>query len=220
MVVPVKPLPGTMTDPRFPDEDGRPMGDTDFHSDALIWLREALQDFLGNWAGWYVASNIILYWDFNNPKSRRDPDVLVARGVGGHRRRSFRVWEEGTSPCVLFEVASKKTWREDVGPKRTLYARIGIREYFVFDPEAKYVRPPLQGFRLRKGAYVRIRPAADGSLASKELGLRMVREGPMLRLIDVRTGQPIPTRHERADELAAEVERLRAELKRRKRSKE
>ena len=46
MIVPVKPLPGTTIDPRFPDEDGRPMGDTDFHSDALIWLREALQDFL------------------------------------------------------------------------------------------------------------------------------------------------------------------------------
>jgi Uma2 family endonuclease len=244
MIVPLKPLPGTTIDPRFPDEDGRPMGDTDFHSDALIWLREALQDFLAKWVGWYVASNIILYWDVNNPNSRRDPDILVARGVGSHRRRSFRVWEEGTLPCVLFEVASKKTWREDVGPKRTLYAQIGIREYFLFDPEAKYVRPPLQGFRLRKGTYVRIRPAADGSLTSKELSLRMVPEGSMLRLIDATTGEPIPTRRERADklaaevaigrrfgaalkrerrradELAAEVERLRAELRRRKRSKD
>jgi Uma2 family endonuclease len=219
MIVPIKPLPGTTIDPRFPDEDGRPMGDTDFHSDALIWLREALQDFLASWADWYVASNIILYWDFDNPNNRRDPDILVARGVGNHRRRSFRVWEEGTLPCVLFEVASKNTWREDVGPKFVQYARVGIPEYFLFDPEDRYIRPALQGFRLKKGLYVPIKPARDGSLKSKELGLRMVPEGPMLRLIDATTGEGIPTRAERAAELAAEVERLRAELKRRKRSK-
>jgi Uma2 family endonuclease len=221
MIVPFRPLPGTIPDPRFPDQDGRFMGDTDFHFAALIWLREALQDYLIRPPGWYVASNLILYWDVNDPKKRRDPDILVARGVGSHFRRSFRVWEEGTLPCALFEVASKRTWREDVGPKRTLYAQLGIREYFIFDPEGKYVRPPLQGFRLRKGTYARIKPAADGGLMSKEVGLRMAPEGPMLRLIDAATGEPIPTRQERAAELAAEVERLRAELKRqrRKRSK-
>src|SRR5207253_673154 len=114
---------------------------------------------------------------FNNPRDRRDPDILVARGVGDHIRRSFRVWEEGTLPCVLFEVASKKTWRNDVGPKKELYATIGIPEYFIFDPEKKYVRPPLQGFRLKKkGVYAAIQPARDGSLRSRELGLRMVPE--------------------------------------------
>jgi Uma2 family endonuclease len=230
----MKPLPGTTIDPRFPDEDGRPMGDTDFHSAALIWLRQALEDFFAHDPGWYVASNLILYWDFDNPQSRRDPDILVARGVGNHFRRSFRVWEERTLPCTLFEVASKNTWRQDVGPKRTLYAQVGIPEYFIFDPEHRYIKPVLQGFRLRKGEYVPIRPARDGSLTSKQLGLRLVVEGPMLRLVDLETGAPVPTRGERAeqereraeeekkrsDELAAEVARLRAELKRRRRTKE
>jgi Uma2 family endonuclease len=230
MIVPFRPLPGTTINPRFPDEDGRFMGDTDFHYAALIWLKEALQDYLTRPPGWYVASNLILYWDFNDPKKRRDPDILVARGVGGHFRRSFRVWEEGTFPRVLFEIASKKTWREDVGPKKQLYADLGIPEYFIFDPEGKYIRPVLQGFRHKKrGVYTAIRPARDGSLTSKELGLCMVPEGAMLRLIEAATGEPIPIRLERAeqekrraDELAAEVERLRAELKRqrRRRSKE
>jgi Uma2 family endonuclease len=234
MIVPIQPLPGTTIDPRFPDEDGRPMGDTDFHSDALIWLREALQDFLANWAGWYVASNIILYWDYDNPNNRRDPDILVARDVGSHSRRSFRVWEEGTLPCVLFEVASRTTWRQDVGPKHNLYERLGVPEYFLFDPEYRYIKPALQGFRLKKGLYVPIKPSRDGSLTSKQLGLRLVPEGRMLRLVDLKTGEPIPTRAERAelekrradeekrraDELAAEVARLRAKLTRRKRSKD
>jgi len=228
MIVPLKPLPGTTIDPRFPDEDGRPMGDTGFHYAAIFWLYETLQDYLTGPPGWFIASNLILYWDFNDPKKRRDPDILVARGVGDHTRRSFRVWEEGTLPCVLFEVASKKTWREDVGPKVEVYAAIGIPEYFIFDPEKKYVHPPLQGFRLKKkGVYAVIRPARDGSLTSKELGLRMMPEGGMLRLIDAATGELLPTRQERAarerkraDELAAEVEQLRAELKRQKRSKD
>jgi Uma2 family endonuclease len=210
------PLPGTTIDPRFPDEDGRPMGDTDFHSEALILLRQALEDYLAGKGGWYVASNLILYWDYHNPNNRRDPDVLVARGVGSHRRRSFRVWEEGTLPCVLFEIASRKTWREDVGEKRRLYAEIGIPEYFIFDPEARYIDPPLQGFRRRKGVYVPMKGARDGSLVSRELGLRLVREGILLRLIDRKTGERVLTRRERAEELAAEVKQLRALLRRRR----
>jgi Uma2 family endonuclease len=214
-------LPGTVYDPRFPDADGRFMGDTDFHSDAIIWLSQSLRDFFGE-SNWYVAVNLILYWDQLNPQNRRDPDVLVARGVGNHRRRSFRVWEEGTLPCTLFEIASRRSWRQDIGAKRTLYAEIGVPEYFIFDPEDRYVDPPLQGFRLRRGIYVAIRPAGDGSLTSRQLGLRMIREGTMLRLIDAATGAPIPTPAERADqekkradELAAELKRLRARKPRR-----
>ena len=38
------PLPGTVPDPRYPDEDGRFMGDTDFHNVAMTDLKQALQD--------------------------------------------------------------------------------------------------------------------------------------------------------------------------------
>lgn len=31
-------LPGTCPDPRYPDSDGRFMGDTDYHNIAMIWL--------------------------------------------------------------------------------------------------------------------------------------------------------------------------------------
>jgi hypothetical protein len=203
------------------------MGDTDFHSVALIWLRQALEDFFALVADVYVASNLIFYYDRSNYKNRRDPDVLVARGVGKHFRRSFRLWEENTVPCTLFEILSEGTWQEDVGEKRELYARLGVAEYFLFDPEDKYLDPPLQGFRLKKGKYVALKPAADGSLLSIELGLRLIAEGSMLRLIDAKTGNPILTREEqaqqerqRANELAAEVTRLRSLLGRRQPPKE
>jgi hypothetical protein len=213
------PLSGTVPDPRYPDSDGRFMGETDFHNVAMIWLREAIQDHFADHLV-YVASNLIFYFKQGDPKSRKDPDVLVAKGVGKHRRRSYRIWEEKVLPCTLFEIASRRTWRVDLGEKRHLYASLGVKEYFVFDPEGCYLKPVLQGFRAIKKKSVPMKPAADSSLVSKALGLRLLPEGEMLRLIDLQTGQPVPTRaeraeqqRERADQLQAEVERLQALLR-------
>src|SRR5687767_12952333 len=131
----VRPLPGTLPDPLYPDSDGRPMGDTDFHSRALMWLWQALLDFFSTRPDVYVACNLLFYFERGNPSGRRDPDILVARGVGNHLRRSFRVWEENALPCTLFEIASFGTWQDDLYEKRHLYARLGVMEYFLFDPE-------------------------------------------------------------------------------------
>ena len=215
-----QPLPGTTIDPMYPDEDGRPMGDTDFHSIALIGLRLALENFFAKLMDVYIATNLIFYYEQGNPKARRDPDVLVAKSVvGRHRRRSFRLWEEKVLPCTLFEIASKHTWRVDVGEKRDLYATIGVPEYFIFDPEDRYIDPALQGFRSSKGKSVPMKPAKDGSLISKQLGLRMVPEGSMLRLYDVTTGERILTPQEQAERQEAEIKTLRAENERLRRGK-
>jgi Uma2 family endonuclease len=209
-------LPGTLYDPRYPDEDGRPMGDTDFHNIAQILLREGLEDRFADQMV-YVASNLIYYFKEGDPKARRDPDVLVAKKVRKHRRRSYRIWEEKVVPSPLFEIASKRTWRIDLNEKRFLYARLGVKEYFVFDPEGCFLDPVLQGFRTVKGRSVPMKPAGDGSLVSKELGLRLVPEGGMLRLIDLKTGQPVLTRVEQAEQ---ERERAKQERERAKQAKQ
>ena len=230
------PLPGTIEDPRYPDSDGRFMGDTDFHNRALSQIRDDLDDHFAAEADVYVASNLLMYYEKGDRTARRDPDILFARGVGKHKRRSFRFWEEKKVPRVLFEVASKRTWHVDLGDKRCLYAKLGIKEYFLYDPEALYLDPPLQGFRLVNGRSVPIKPNADGSLTSRELGLRLVVEGDILRFIDASTGRPLLTRAERAEkaeplaqqnqelteqkaewtdekkELSAEIEKLRKRI--------
>lgn len=191
------PLPGTRVDPLYPDSDGRPMGDTDFHTDALVWLRDALRDFYAEAPDVYVAANIVLYYQQDTPKRRRDPDVLVAKGVAGkHRRRSFRIWEEQVVPQVLFEIASRDTWRVDLHDKPAEYAALGVKEYFLYDPEGVYLAPVLQGFRTVRGQPVPLKAAADGSLVSKQLGLRLVPEGAMLRLRERQTDAPLLTRLE------------------------
>ena len=231
-------LPGTLPDPRYPDSDGKPMAETPLHVAAIIWLFQALQDLLARRSDVWLAANLFFYYERNKGGKRYrrvSPDVLVANGVGNHMRRSYRVWEEHVPPSVLFEISSKDTWRKDLHDKRALYARLKVAEYFLFDPESKYLDPPLQGFRLEKGVSVPIAPAADGSLLSVELGVRLLVEGGMLRLLRAKTGQPILTRAERvqqekqraqqekqraqqekqrADALAAENAALQAELQR------
>jgi Uma2 family endonuclease len=212
-----RPLPGTTRDPLYPDSDGKPMSETDFHSDAMVWLRDALRDYFAA-AGRddvYVGMNLLLYYEQGNPAGRRDPDVLVAKGVGNHKRLSFRTWEENAVPQVIFEVSSPSTWRKDIGAKRKLYERLGVTEYFLFDPQGIFLDPRLRGFRLEKGVYVPLAPSADGSLTSEELGLRLTVEEAMLRLSDLQTGAVVLTRSERADE-----ERLQAEQDRRRAEKE
>ena len=137
-----------------------------------------------------------------DPRSWRDPDILVAKGVGKHMRRSYRLWEEKVRPRVFFEIVSKRTRRVDTGERVLLYESLKIREYFLFDPEGPFLKPPLQGYRLVRGRYVRLTPDAEGGLVSKELGLRMVPEDDsMLRLYDLKTGRPILTRLEYVKEL-------------------
>ena len=200
------PLPGTTTDPLYPSWDGKPMGETDFHTAAILVLREALEDYYAA-AGRtdvYVASNMLLYYAQNFSDARRDPDVLVALGTGTHRRQSFRVWEEGRLPDVVFEIASKSTHAEDTGDKFQVYQCLGIREYYLFDPQGEFYSPTLMGYRLVRGRYSRVRPVEGDALPSRQLGLWLVGQGSELRLIDPATREMIPTRRERIEQVEEE----------------
>jgi hypothetical protein len=75
-----------------------------------------------------------------------------------------------------------------------------VEEYFLFDPEAAVLKPPLQGFRLKANKYVPIPRANDGSLHSEQLAMRLVAEGMILRLIDATTGERLLSGPEQAEE--------------------
>jgi Uma2 family endonuclease len=198
------------------------MAETGIHVQAIMLLHQALEDFFRDRPDVFLASDMFWYFVEGNPKARIAPDVMVVPGVGNRSRRSFFTWSEGGAvPAVVFEMASEKTWKVDLGKKSDRYASLGVREYFVFDPEELYlVAPPLRGFRLRAGKYAQMRPTG-GDWVSK-LGFRMRPEGMMLRLINDATGEPIPTRAEAVEQAQAnlrqaeaEVERLRAMLRQR-----
>ncbi|QEL20325.1 Uma2 family endonuclease [Limnoglobus roseus] len=208
----------------YPSEDGEPMAETPIHAEAMMLLHQALQDFYADRSDVFIATDAFWYWEEGNPEARVAPDVMVVPGVGQRDRRSFFSWEDnGAVPAVVFEFASRGTYQTDEEDKFFLYEELGVREYFLFDPEGAYLSTPLKGYRLGE-VYGRLRPT-DGMIESL-LGFKLRAEGRMLRLYDARNNVPIPTRLERADaerqradaerqradQLQAEVERLKAIL--------
>lgn len=197
-------------DVEYPSSDGQPMAETWLHVRAIMWLHQALEDFFRDRPDVFVASDLFWYWEQGNPAAKVAPDVMAIPGVGVRPRRSFFSWEEnGAIPAVVFEMASRGTVDEDLTTKFFQYEDLGVREYFLFDPEGTNMTPAFQGYRLNGTAYRRLR---DTELTS-ELGFGLRPEETMLRLIDLKTGQPIPTREEavEAARKAAEVERQRFE---------
>jgi Uma2 family endonuclease len=200
------------------------MGETDVNIDALIYLREALRDYFRDDPQIYVAGNMLLYYEEGNPAACVAPDVFVVQGVAKGERRTYRLWEEGLAPVVVFEITSRGSRLEDLGTKRAVYAMLGVREYFLYDPLGEYLRPPLQGYCLQEGEYGRVSPGAAGELVSQALGLELRVEDGRLRLVNPVTGERLLTPAEalmarrvadaRASRAEAEAERLRAELAR------
>src|SRR5712691_11285 len=187
------------------------MGETDVHIDALIYLREALRDHFREAPQVYVAGNMFLYYEEGNPTACVAPDVFVVQGVGKHERRTYRLWEEGQPPAVVFEITSRGTRLEDLGTKRAVYAMLGVQEYFVYDPLGEYLRPPLQGYRLHEGEYQRLPPAGEEGFTSQVLGLELRVEAGRLRVVDLTTGERLLTPAEAQAARRAEATARRAE---------
>ena len=199
----------------YPAEDGEPMAETQIHIHTIILLFQALEDYLAQRLDIYIAADMFWYWEKGNVGACRAPDVMVIKGVGRRVRRSFLSWQENDAvPCVIFEMASKGTWRENLKEKRKLYEALGVREYFIFDPEARYLRPPLRGFRLgENGVFVPLRHDGDGLLHCEELAIHLRAEGESLRLVDAETGKPVLSRTERieTEQKCAKLEKRRAD---------
>jgi Uma2 family endonuclease len=199
----------------YPESDGKPMAETPAHRQALNDTIEILIDFFRNNPTVYVSGNMMLYYEEGEPSESVAPDVFVVKGVSKTERRVYKLWEENRPPTVVFEFTSRATRLDDVGNKKALYALLGAREYFICDPLAEYLSPPLQGFSLERGEYRRLPVESDDSLVSQELGLRLKLENSRLRLSVVATGEPLLTPAEaleKARAAAAEIESLKAEL--------
>jgi Uma2 family endonuclease len=207
-------VPDQEEDSLYPSSDGEPMAETTLHVQAIIWLFEALQDLFRSAADVFVAADLMWYWEEGNQNACKAPDVMVVKGVDKRERRSWLGWRErNPTPNAVFEIASKGTWRENLYAKPRLYAQLRVPEYFLFDPEALYLRPALQGFRANEnGIYVPIEPDADGRLKSEQLGLYLRAEGGMLRLIDATTSAPVLTKDERLAQQDERIAQLQALL--------
>ncbi|HVL12116.1 MAG TPA: Uma2 family endonuclease [Gemmata sp.] len=207
----------------YPTSDGKPMAETDIHRDLMLELIETLKWWFRDEPSTYVSGNLLIFYEKGDKRKHVSPDVFVVPKVGNHRRDNYLLWDERPLELVI-ELTSKTTMIEDIEEKYNLYVeKLSVKEYFLFDPKQEYLKPSFQGYRKASGRFVAIKPVGE-RLPSKVLGLHLERDGDQLRLWNPATGERVPTPAERlaqaesaamrANELAAENERLQQELAR------
>ena len=106
------------------------------------------------------------------------PDVFVVFGVADRRdRNSYPLWREPDADLrFVLEIASPSTTRaRGHGAKRSVYASLGVREYFLFDPPGRRRRARIMGLTLRSRGYsdmpTEVLPNGGRSVRSAVLGL-------------------------------------------------
>ena len=198
----------------YPESDGKPMAETDLHRDEMVDLIAMLKARYLRADDVYVSGNLLLYYEEGNPRAAVAPDVFVVFGVPSGRRRTYKMWVERVPPAVVIEVTSRKTRREDLHEKMGKYAHLGVAEYFLYDPEADYLRPALQGFQLSSGAWRPMAPTESGGLRSHQLGLELRLEAGRLELYDAATSIRLLRTAEKDAAGARAEERAEAERRR------
>ena len=198
----------------YPSSDGKPMTEGDAQLFPMIYAVERLRLYFHRDPDVYVSANLLIYYEEGNPKRRVAPDVFVVLGVPDRMRDNYLLWEEPKAPDFVLEITGPKKWRRDQGPKRRLYQRLGVREYWQYDPTGDYLEPALQGLKLVAGRYevLPVRKFEDGTLAgwSAVLGLelRLVARG--MRFFEPHTGEELLDYSEVQDKLKADEEKRKA----------
>jgi Uma2 family endonuclease len=195
------------------------MGESTFQADLIHYLVDILR-WLYRAENWFVATNLNIYHSRDYMEYPLAPDVAVFKGVERPKTglRSWKMLErERPAPAVVFEVCSDGTITDDIEEKPEKYRKLGVQEYFAYDPHEPVLRKKysarLFGWRYTaEGETVRVEPDERGRLWSEVLESWLMPDGAYLRLYD-RDGQMRLTWAE-AEELAKEAERQRAEAER------
>ena len=222
----------THTEAIYPESDGKPLAETERHLRQIIRTLDLLETHFADIPDVYIWSNMMMYSEKGPPAKSVKPDIFVSFGIGRQERRIYKVWEEGKAPDFIMEFASQSTYETDLGGKKSLYAAMGVREYFLYDAYRLYLPFPLMGFRLVGGSYVAIPALADGRVPAETLGLAFLLVDEGVGIDDAVTGQRLQseaereaaarqtaeTRAQRADEARrraeAELAKLRLQLER------
>ena len=136
----------------YPSTDGEPVAETFVHLYAIMTVIEVLKQYLAGQQA-TVLGNQFLYYMEGNPRGRVAPDVMVIFNVAPGGRDHYKIWEEGEYPRVIFEMTSESTKSVDQGFKKTLYAHLGVEEYWLFDPKQEWQDSSLQGYKLMGDDY-------------------------------------------------------------------
>ena len=152
----------------YPESDGKPIAETPLHMRVHVGIDPNPQFLVRCRSERLRLGKHVSLLPPRRPERRR---LARCDGVFGvdkaKERRVFKTWEEKRKPSGIIEITSLKTKREDQKDKFIIYRDIlKVKEYFLFDPLAEYLKHALIGYRLRAGEYLRIEEI-DGRLPSK-----------------------------------------------------
>ena len=178
------------------------------------------EHFLGR-PGCYVGYDLNIYYRPRPNPAVVAPDVFVCFGVDSDALglvASYRLWDVGTPPAFVLEIASEGTYDEDLQEKPAKYLEMGVTEYWRFDPTGgDLYTPVLQGDRRVGDLWQPVDvDTEDGRLRghSAVLALDLHAEEHRLRFRDPRGGDwladPSETRRQRD---AAEARATAAEAR-------
>jgi Uma2 family endonuclease len=225
--------PGAVPAPptNLPETDEQPL-ESRWHRACINLLIETVEVRLAGRKDFYAGGNMFIYYSARQVRHRdySGPDFFFVQGEGvdhDRPRQYWAIWDENARfPDVIIELLSPTTAEADRTTKKTLYERtFRTPEYILYDPDTQ----TLEGWRLVKRRYRRIKPNDRGRLWSEELEL-WVGTWPgdfqghadlWLRFFDT-DGNIVPTlgelERQRAEAAEAEVARLRQELQAHRRS--
>ena len=202
----------------YPETDGRPFAESDLHRIHIIDTYHRLNAYYEDRDDVYVSGNLLIYDVPGKTQRSISPDVMVVFGIEKKMRRTYKTWEEGKAPDLVMEFSSKTTYRSDLNKKKIRYAQLGVKEYFLYDPERSYLDDPLVGLRLNNdGEYETILSLPNGGIPSAVLGLEFHIQEDDLGIYNPITNEWLPTPAEKAEK---EAEARRQEVQARRREAE
>jgi Uma2 family endonuclease len=145
--------------------------ESDWHVAAMNLLLDIMEYFWNDRTDVYISGNTAVRFDPARHKNRhvRGPDFYVIKNVPKGFRESWVTWEEnGLTPDLIVELASKTTAHVDLHEKKEVYEqKLKTAEYVIYNPQTDQ----LQGWRLTNKRYQPIKPNQDGWLWLKEVDL-------------------------------------------------
>ena len=195
----------------YPIEDDEPLAESEYQLFPLSYAHAALTAWFADDPTTWVGADMFLYYEEGDPGKVVAPDVFVVTQTHkGELRNIFQTWVEGRIPDFVLEVLSETNYRNDLNTKFPLYRELGVLEYWMYDPTPTGIlSPPLQGYRLVRGAYQPIpveEMAQPGRYrgTSEVLGLELHAERDWFRLFDPVAGEYLPDYDETQQALAVE----------------
>ena len=198
----------------YPASDGQPMAETDHQRTPLAYAVDRLRLHFRDRPDVYVSGEPVHLLRGGQPAGGGGPGRLRGDGSGRPRPGDVPVvgGAEGAGLRAGDHLAEHAAGRPD-GQAR-VYRRLGVKEYWRYDPTNDYLTPPLQGLELIAGKYERLpareRSGGELALTSAVLGLELRLSDRGLRFHDPRVGRDLSNLAETDDERQrAERERSR-----------